>query len=506
MIQKKFLESEFKKVNSTLATYFLTNFSFPSKFNFNNFSQFFTITIDSQTKPDFHKLLEYIDLLYKRKVIHDYLDVYHLLFMKYFDKKDVDEMKYVYDAIVTHSRKVYQLEDYEMVYFIDFYKLLDDEKYVDLCKEFLVKHKVVLKMEDLMNIMEVLENKDFKENPFILQLIQNSDVNIRNMIKNMNVPFDLLDIFIRDKNIELIMYLFRTYTEFLQYDNSLESLCQMKGIDISFLHKIMDQIKDDGYKNLPNFVDDENGVNFLIHKEDESLVLKYMNMVELQNYSNYLNHCIEKKMFKMVDYLCASIYRINPSYFKSIHFMEKVKYTTLFYKNEDYHRLNAIFHKYEIEHKKCDFVFGTKEVNELCICQICLEEENQDEQLLKCNHCKKLFHIHCIFEYMKSKQKEKIEEEEEELAAQNDIQIEYVFENEEEDEKEEDEKEEVYEDCESEEDEVEENELEEGENIDNDGYVGTYPIVEKDDIMCIYSKWYRKLKCVHCRQNFVDDS
>ena len=82
---------------------------------------------------------------------------------------------------------------------------------------------------------------------------------------NTQIPFDLLDIFIRDKNSEIIEYLFSTYQEFIQYDNSFDSLCQVKGIEVSFLHSIFDKIKNEEYKNLPNFVDDENGVNLLDH-------------------------------------------------------------------------------------------------------------------------------------------------------------------------------------------------------------------------------------------------
>ncbi len=520
MVKKAFTQKEFTKVSPELASYFTSHFSFPAKFDFSNFSAFFEMITHPIEEQSEEKVFEYMDLLYKRRYVSDYVDLYKSLFMKYMESGSIIELGRIYKRIMEHSQKTYQLSENEMVYFIDFYQLLDNEKYASQCKEFLIHNRVVLKIDDLMNIVEVLssekredeedkrEDEDEKEekekSAFLLQLIKQSDVNIRAMIRNMNVPFDLLDIFIRDKNMEIIEYLFRTYPEFIQYDNSLDTLCQVKGMDISFLHALFDKIKSEQYEQLPNFVDDENGVNLLIHKGDELLVMKYLQMIELQNYSNYINHAIEKKLYRIVDYLCGSIYRIDPTYFQTLHFVKKIQYTTLFYKPSDYEQLNAIFRKYGIEEKHNDFPIrhGSSGSD---TCQICLEEERDNEDLLECKSCKKLFHIQCIFEYMRSKQKEKVEEEEEEMG-QNEYQIDYVLEEEEwedeEDDGEEDEKSQKGEEGEVEEEEVEENGEREGDGENVDGYVGTYPIVEKDDVMCIYSKWYRKMNCVHCRQPF----
>ncbi len=325
----------------------------------------------------------------------------------------------------------------------------------------------------------------------------------------------LLEICVRDKNQELVEYLVKRYIQYIQYDDTFQILCQVKDIDVTFLETIFNKIREEKYEKIPLFVDDENGINYLIHKGNAQLTISYMNMVQLQNFSNYISQAIEKKMFVFVDYICNSIKNIDASYFESPYFLKKLEHTTLFYNETDYIELNAILAKYNIAPKVNDFHF-TNHSDERC--QICLEEETEtNRSLLSCIHCKKAFHINCIFEYMKSKQKEIIEAQDEELANNSEVVIDinqyYASQEEEGEEEDTESMEDDYEDIEEESNEKEEEEEEElkedvneeEDEVSNDGYIGSVPILSSekmDDVMVIYSKMYKNLKCIHCRESF----
>ncbi len=501
---KKCLEKDFRKVLPEVAEYFLSHYSFDKKFDFYDFASFFKITVATSQST---QMESYLTFLYEKSV-HLYCDdfmIYQTLLESVFQTKDLQKIRTYYQIIMCHFKKEYQSTGSPYVPSpLYFYKLLDNEEYNELCKDLLLSEKVNLRIDDLMNIVEVVDST--KEHDFLRTLFENSDAMFRALIQDMNLPFDLFDILIRDKNSELIIYLLETYSEFLQYDDLFHTMCQVKECDISFLHHIFEKIKSEKYAKLPHFVDDENGINLLIHKGDEKLALTYMHMVELQNYANYVNHAMEKKMFEMVDYLCGSIQRIDLNFFHSIYFQEKIQYTTLFYESTDYEKLNTIFQKYGIEEKHPEITF-IEDRDESC--QICLDDESEDK-MIECAHCHKRFHIYCIFEYMKSKQKEKVETEDQALQESGEVQIELYQEEEDEGEWEDEEGEESGEGGEGGEGEEEDKEkaggeVEEEEDEESSivrAYVGSRQIIEKNDVMCIYSKLYKELKCIHCRQLF----
>ncbi len=539
----KFSEKKFKNINEELALYFLTNYKLPKHFDFIYFDLFFKHifhqTIDVTTDLS-NELLDNIFLYINILIDKNYFDKYayteqHLyttLFETYLEEHHCKLEK---NILLSNLYLLYQKceASYEKHYYrndgikiplpLRFYKLLDNSQYEDLIKEFLMTHKCNILIEDTMNMMEVLKNENFVDNPFIIKLFEYNELIIENLIKNDDLPVMLLEICVRDKNQELIEYLVKKYNQFIQYDDTFEVLCQVKDIDITFLETIFNKIREEKYEKIPLFVDDENGINYLIHKGNTELTISYMNMVQLQNFSNYISQAIEKKMFTFVDYICNSIKNIDALYFESPYFLKKLEHTTLFYNEADYEELNAILAKYNIEPKTNDFHF-TNSSNDAC--QICLEESETEAncRLLSCAHCKKAFHINCIFEYMKSKQKEIIEAQDEELANNSEvvIDINQYYASQEDGEEEDEEEDEEYEDIEEEENKIKESDVnivekeseetkeeeeEEGEDdeVSNDGYIGTIPILSSekmDDVMVIYSKMYKNLKCVHCRGSF----
>ncbi len=485
----------FQRVAPNLYAYFSQNYTFPKGFVYDHFHAFFKITILPFSEDHFAKISEYIDLLYSRNVHQYYIEyeIYQVLFETLFLPNvyphiSTNMISIIYDAIIKKcdcEKKVSPLR---------FYKIMDAHPLV--CRNLLLEKKICLQYGDLMNMLEVIEG-DYLD--MILSILQNSHNTISQLIEKGDVPFDLLDILTRDfakspVYQKALSYLFTTYPAFIQYDDSLDTLCQMKSVNVSFLHDVFDKIKEEKYAKLPAFVDDENGINLLIHKEDESLTLKYLHLIEIQNYSNYINHAIEKKMFTLIDYLCKAIYQLDSTYFQSTHFCEKIRYTTLFYDKDDYDRLNTIFVKYGIAEKKCDFEMAKPDSEHRC--QICLEDAPQ----LKCPHCHQVFHIQCMVEYMKSQQKEKVEAEAEAQEIQLEIEVnEYPTEEEASEVEEEEASEAGASEAEEESEASASEESETGEAAEY-GYVGTYPIVNKDDLMCIYSKWFKEIKCVHCRQ------
>ncbi len=541
----KFSEKKFKNINEELAVYFLNNYKLPKHFDFIHFDLFFkhifkqTIDLTTAEKSCMESLTELLDniFLYINILIdHNYFDKYayteqHLyttLFETYLEEHHSKIEKNILfknlyalyqKCEASYEKHYYRNDGIKIALPLRFYKLLDNPQYEDLIKEFLMHHKCNLLIEDTMNMIEVLKNENFSDNPFILKLFEYNELIIEHLIKNDDIPVMLLEICVRDKNQELVEYLIKKYTQFIQYDDTFQILCQVKDIDVTFLESIFNKIREEKYEKIPLFVDDENGINYLIHKGNAELTISYMNMVQLQNFSNYISQAIEKKMFTFVDYICNSIKNIDASYFESPYFLKKLDHTTLFYNEEDYVELNAILAKYNIAPKINDFHFTNHSED---VCQICLEEESETEtkcRLLSCAHCKKAFHINCIFEYMKSKQKEIIEAQDEELANSSEVVIDinqYYASQEDGEEKEEEEDEEEYEDIEEEisniskveEEETKEdaNEVEEEDDeVSNDGYIGTVPILSSekmDDVMVIYSKMYKKLKCVHCRGSF----
>ncbi len=521
----KFSEKKFKNINESVASYFLTHYKFAKNFDFIHFDLFFKHifheTIDISTEL-LNNLFLYINILieynYFDKYAYTEQHLYTLLFETYLEEH---HSKIEKELLLRNLYVLYQKceASYEKHYYrndgikialpLRFYKLLDNPQYENLIKEFLMTHKCNLLIEDTMNMMEVLENKNFTDNQFIIKLFEHNEPIIEHLIKNDDLPVMLLEICVRDKNQELIEYLIKKYNQFIQYDDTFELLCQVKDIDITFLKSIFDKIREEKYEKIPLFVDDENGINYLIHKGNAELTISYMNMVQLQNFSNYISQAIEKKMFTFVDYICNSIKNIDVSYFESPYFLKKLEHTTLFYNENDYEELNAILAKYHIAPKVNDFYFTNSSNNS---CQICLEEETETNySLLSCAHCKKAFHINCIFEYMKSKQKEIIEAEHEELANNaNEVVVDinqYYAEEEEGEEEYEDVEEEANEEEEEDTESIEDvNEVEEEDDeVSNDGYIGSVPILSSekmDDLMVIYSKMYKNLKCVHCRGSF----
>jgi hypothetical protein len=540
-----FSSKKFKELNESLANYFLTNYKFVKNFDFVNFDLFFRILFKKQTdlSTEFtENLFLYINILFDQNYFDKYAYapqyLYTLLFTIYLEEsinkveKEIllKKLDTLYEECeISYEKHYYTNDNVKIPLPLKFYKLLDEDDYKPIIKEFLSTYQVNLMVEDSANMLEVLENKDFVDNPFILKLLKHNEKVIDHMISHNDIPIMLLEISIRDKNQEIIEYLIKKYVQFIQYDDTFEVLCQVKDIDISFLKSIFDKIKEEKYEHIPQFVDDENGINYMIHRGNEDLVITYMNMVQLQNYTNYINQGIEKKMFKFIDYLCNQIQQIDSTYFQSPYFLKKLNHTTLFYNESDFKILNTLFAKYGIPEKKNDFNFVSssgdvcdsslpKGVESSHRCQICLEENAQNENLLSCVHCKKAFHINCIFEYMKSKQKEIVDAHDQELAEsaeviidinqyQDDTESIEVEEENVEDDTESIEVEEVWSSDEEEQvkdsNEVkEEEETVSAESVDENGYVGTYPIVEKDDIMVIYSKMYKNLKCVHCRGSF----
>ncbi len=518
-----FSTKKFKELNESLANYFLTNYKFVKSFDFANFDLFFRIlfkkTDDLSTAEFTENLFLYINILFDQNYFDKYAYVpqylYTLLFTIYLEEninkveksKLLQNLYIIYkECEVSYEKHYYSNDSVKIALPLKFYKLLDNNDYKSIITEFLSTYDVNLMIEDSANMLEVLENKDFVDNPFILKLLKDNEKVINHMIAHNDLPIMLLEISIRDKNQEIIEYLIKKYVQFIQYDDTFEVLCQVKNVDITFLKTIFDKIKEEKYEHIPQFVDDENGINYMIHREDEELVISYMSMVQLQNYTNYISQGIEKKMFRFIDYLCNQIQQIDPLYFQSPYFLKKLNHTTLFYNENDFEKLNALFAKYGISKKENDFNFVSSSDE---MCQICLEENNENQNLLSCVHCKKTFHINCIFEYMKSKQKEIVDAHDQELAesAEVIIDINQYEEEGEEEEVEEDEVEEWASDeeksiKEEEEKKEDEQEEEDEESIDENGYIGTYPIVEKDDIMVIYSKMYKNLKCVHCRGSF----
>ncbi len=545
----KFSEKKFKNINEELALYFLNNYKLPKHFDFIHFDTFFKHifhqTIDVATDLS-TELLNNIFLYINILIEHNYFDKYayseqHLYTTLFETYLETHHNKVDKNILLSNLYTLYQKceTSYEKHYYrndgikiplpLRFYKLLDNPQYEDLIKEFLMTYKCNLLIEDTMNMMEVLENANFSHNPFILKLFEYNEPVIEHLIKNDDIPVMLLEICVRDKNQELIEYLVKKYNQFIQYDDTFQILCQVKDIDVTFLGSIFNKIREEKYEKIPLFVDDENGINYLIHKGNAQLTISYMNMVQLQNFSNYISQAIEKKMFTFVDYIYNSIKNIDASYFESPYFLKKLEHTTLFYNETDYIELNTILAKYNIPLKTNDFNFTNHSED---VCQICLEEESETEtkcRLLSCAHCKKAFHINCIFEYMKSKQKEIIEAQDEELANNAEVVIDinqyYAGEDDtesmEEDDTESIEEEEEYEDIEEERSNSNEvtNKVEEtkedGEDantvgdeddeVSNDGYIGTVPILSSekmDDVMVIYSKMYKNLKCVHCRGSF----
>ncbi len=540
-----FSSKKFKGINELLATYFLTNYKFVKNFDFVNFDLFFRIifkkTADLTTAEEgcrestseplvLNNLFLYINILFDQNYFDKYAYapqyLYTLLFTIYLEEnmnkveksqllKNLDTL--YEECEISYEKHYHTIDNVKIPLPIKFYKLLDNDDYKPIIKEFLSTYQVNLLVEDTANMLEVLENKDFVDNPFILKLLKHNEKVINHMISYSDIPIMLLEISIRDKNQEIIEYLIKKYVQFIQYDDTFEVLCQVKDIDITFLKAIFDKIKEEKYEHIPQFVDDENGINYMIHREDEELVISYMNMVQLQNYTNYINHAIEKKMFKFVDYLCNQIQEIDSAYFQSPYFLKKMNHTTLFYTPSDFEALNALFAKYGIPKKENDFNFVSSSDD---VCQICLEENNNNENLLSCVHCKKAFHINCIFEYMKSKQKEIVDAHDQELAESAEVIID-INQYQHQDEEELDDENEIEDDMneveewesdeekinkvEEEEEEEEESVEEEEESVDENGYIGNIPILNSekmDDIMVIYSKMYKNLKCVHCRGSF----
>ena len=559
VLKKKILFSskKFKELNESVATYFLTNYKFAKSFDFVNFDLFFRILFkkttdlttaeescrESSTAEFTENLFLYINILFDQNYFDKYAYapqyLYTLLFTIYLEEsinkvekeillKNLDTL--YEECEISYEKHYHTVDNVKIPLPIKFYKLLDEDDYKPIIKDFLSTYQVNLLVEDTANMLEVLENKDFVDNPFILKLLKHNEKVIDHMVSHNDVPIMLLEISIRDKNQEIIEYLIKKYIQFIQYDDTFEVLCQVKGVDIIFLKTIFDKIKEEKYEHIPQFVDDENGINYLIHREDEELVISYMNMVQLQNYTNYINHAIEKKMFRFIDYLCNQIQQIDASYFQSPYFLKKLNHTTLFYNESDFKALNALFTKYGIQEKKNDFNFVSSSDD---VCQICLEENNEHQNLLSCVHCKKAFHINCIFEYMKSKQKEIVDAHDQELAESAEVIIdinqyqddtESIEVEEEADEENVEDKDEVWSSDEKsiKEDEEDSNEVKEDEeetvsaeedtvtcesieSVDENGYIGNIPILNSekmDDIMVIYSKMYKNLKCVHCRGSF----
>ena len=531
-----FSSKKFKELNESVASYFLTNYKFAKNFDFSHFDLFFKtlfkfkqinnqvqITSDLSTEqPLLINLFLYINILFDQNYFDKYAYapqyLYTLLFTIYLEENIhkieqpqlLKNLDIIYEECeISYEKHYHTIDNVKIPLPIKFYKLLDNPEYEDLIKEFLSNYQVNLLVEDTANMLEVLENKDFVDNPFILKLLKHNEKVIDHLISHNDIPIMLLEISVRDKNQEIIEYLIKKYVQFIQYDDTFEVLCQIKDIDIKFLENIFQKIKEEKYEHIPQVVDDENGINFLIHKGNEELVITYMNMVQLQNYTNYINHAVEKKMFVFIDYLCNQIKQIDVTYFQSPYFLKKLNHTTLFYNESDFKTLNTIFVKYGIPEKMNDFNFKNSSDD---MCQICLEENNEHQNLLSCVHCKKAFHINCIFEYMKSKQKEIIDAQDQELAESAEVIIDMVEEDtvtcestesiEDANEVEEWDEEDANEVKDKEGEVEEEND---DETVDENGYLGTYPIIDTecmDDIMVIYSKMYKNLKCVHCRGTF----
>jgi len=286
-----FSAKKFKELNESLANYFLTNYKFAKSFDFVNFDSFFRIVFKKTTdlSTEFtENLFLYINILFDQNYFDKYAYapqyLYTLLFTIYLEEsihkieqsqllKNLDTL--YEECEISYEKHYHTNDNIKIPLPLKFYKLLDNDNTVirsecesikSIIREFLSTYQVNLLVEDTANMLEVLENKDFADNPFILKLLKHNEKVINHMISHNDIPIMLLEISIRDKNQEIIEYLIKKYVQFIQYDDTFEVLCQVKDVDITFLKSIFDKIKEEKYEHIPQFVDDENGINYLIHK------------------------------------------------------------------------------------------------------------------------------------------------------------------------------------------------------------------------------------------------
>lgn len=370
-------------------------------------NKFIPIAIDKNC--DNKKILEYLDILYLQKVITQSLLIgsYEIIFDEFikkykklynFDKTNIhplliEKLTSIYNELEENLKKNIGENEMNSISFDIF-----AEKHYEIFCLFIQKNNITLEKNMLYEVLYIiLKKKEENKNNIIKYLLDKNDLS--KIEDCYEIQLDILDLFVSEKNQDCVEYFFSLYPSLIQYDDSFENLSQNKGFDYTFLDNLFEKISKN-YDLLPNFVDDENSINYMIHMKDEKRALKYLKMIQIQNYSNYINHAIESKMFELLDYLLYSISQIDNSYFTSNHFKKRVSYTTLLYNENDEIELNKIFQKYNIQINKIIYPFINAKY-----CNICLEESEEETKHLFCFHCKNTFHSHCLLQYIDSKKK-----------------------------------------------------------------------------------------------------
>ncbi len=365
----------------------------------------------------------------------------------------------------------------------------------------------------------------------MIQMLERRKKSIQYMIDigNFEFIFSFIRVFAKYDQNELVQHFFELFPYILIYDNAFDVISQRKSISLDFIKPLLEGFRENQYRDFPSYQIEADSVMFLINKGNDDLTIHFVNMVQAVNYLSYLNFAIEKRQFGTIEYLMKSIVFFDyGSLLRTPFFKERIAYTTLFYGEEGYTRLRAIFAKVGIEDSTpTKDVFNLVTITQEMIdagdkdlsCQICIEDGNVGESLLSCKKCHKLFHCGCIYRLIESKspatilQGEEIEgngeyadiflEGEEEDAEDAEDEADEAGEADEADEaddadeeKKEETKEEEWEDAEEA---SAASSSDDGEDDDSDEDSQEYAKKVLDEKICIISEHYTRMKCVHCQ-------